>query len=83
MTPGLSRWRSVSGETQFKTETLTYLTFPKSYRSVEEDIWHWAPLSSQEVTSSNTTNRKHQLYLETLTFRDVDNLSQILVQKLR
>lgn len=81
MTPGLARWSSVSEGTHFRTETLTYLTYPKSYRSVEEDIWHWAPVTSQEVTSN--TNRKHRLYLETLTFREVDNLSQILVDKLR
>ena len=81
MTPGLSRWSSVCEGTHFRTETLTYITYPKSYRRVEEDIWHWAPVTSQEVTTNN--NRKHKLYLETLTFREVDNLSEILVHKLR
>merc|ERR1712203_464082 len=68
----------------FKIGSLRYLSYPKCYKKVSEDIWHWAPLlPSEEKTRARITERKHQLYLENLTYREVDNLSGILASKMR
>ena len=69
----MRRWMSVSDV------CLTYLTFPQSYHTVMETVWHWAPLRPGDPPRE----RKRQLYLETLTYREVDNLNRILVDKMR
>ena len=51
---------------------LTYLTFPQSYHTVMETVWHWAPLRPDNPPRE----RKRQLYMETLTYREVDNLNK-------
>ena len=80
----LARSCSVEDIGDFKIGSLRYLSYPKCYKKVSEDIWHWAPLlPSEEKTRARITERKHQLYLENLTYREVDNLSGILVSKMR
>ena len=73
MSSTMRRWMSVSDV------CLTYLTFPQSYHTVMETVWHWAPLRPGEPPRE----RKRQLYMETLTYREVDNLNRILVDKMR
>ena len=83
---GLARSCSVEdiGLGDLKIVSLSYLSYPKCYKKVAEDIWHWAPLlPAEEMTRSRITERKHQLYLDNLTYRDVDNLSGILATKMR
>ena len=80
----LARSCSVEDIGDFKIGSLRYLSYPKCYKKVSEDIWHWAPLlPSEEKTRARITERKHQLYLENLTYREVDNLSGILASKMR
>ena len=76
---GLARSCSVEDIGDFKIGSLRYLSYPKCYKTVSEDIWHWAPL----IPTEDVTNRKHQLYLDNLTYRDVDDLSGILASKMR
>ena len=83
---GLARSCSVEDIGDFKIGSLRYLSYPKCYKTVCEGIWHWAPrLPSADVSSASATitSRKHHLYLENLTYRDVDNLSGILASKMR
>ena len=58
------------------------MSFPKSYTTVAEDIWHWTPeISSEEKNLEKRS--KNKLYLDTLTFKETDHLDQILLHKLR
>ena len=81
----MARSCSVVDIDDFKIVCLRYLSYPKCYKKVSEDIWHWAPrLPTEDVTgATGITTRKHQLYLDNLTYRDVDNLSGILASKMR
>ena len=67
---------------QFKIKTIRYKTFPKTYKDVPEDIWHWVPILSSEETTNNVT-KKNDLYMNTLTYQDIDDLPQILLNKMR
>ena len=81
---GLARSCSVEETGDFKIVSLRYLSYPKCYKKVSEDIWHWAPLLPAEVmTRERIRERKHQLYLDNLTYRDVHNLAGILASKMR
>ena len=81
---GLARSCSVEDIGDFKIGSLRYLSYPKCYKKVSEDIWHWAPLlPAEEMTRERIRERKHQLYLDNLTYRDVHNLAGILASKMR
>ena len=80
----LARSSSLEEIGDFKIVSLSYLSYPKCYKTVSEDIWHWAPLHPPEnKVRARITERKHQLYLANLTYRDTDNLSEILASKMR
>ena len=80
----MARSSSVEELGEFKIVSLRYLSYPKCYKTVSEDIWHWAPLTpSADKARARITERKHQLYLANLTYRDTDNLSGILASKMR
>ena len=66
----------------FEIKTITYKTFPKSYKEVPEDIWHWVPLPPDDENTSIVSN-KNDLYMKTLTFQEIEDLDTILLNKMR
>ena len=63
-------------------KTITYKTFPKSYKEVPEDIWHWASLPKDDENIKTVSN-KNELYMKTLTFQEIEDLDTILLNKMR
>ena len=73
-----------SEENNFRIRTISYLSFPRSYRQVAEDIWHWAPEPAVSSDSSNGQERRNsRLYLETLTYQVQYRLAVLVVLNFR
>ena len=75
-------FRSESKKKPFQIKAIRYRTFPKNYKDVPEDIWHWAPLPASDKDMQIVSN-KNELYMKTLTYQDIDDLDQILLNKMR
>ena len=69
-------------ESEKKPFQIRYKTFLKNYKDVPEDIWHWAPLPASNKDMQIVSN-KNELYMKTLTYQDIDDLDQILLNKMR
>ena len=68
----------------FEIRSIRYKTYPKNYKEVPEDIWHWVPLPPEDTNVKIVSNKnKNELYMKTLTYKDIEDLDLILLNKMR
>ena len=56
--------------------------FPKTYKNIPTDICHWVTVNPLRDEKSILSN-KSDMYLKTLTYKEIDDLPQILLNKMR